>query len=239
MSGHGKVGFLAVLLVVLAVLGGCGGHTSTTTDPPQMANLRVAQGNSSIGNINVAVDGAVLASNIAFLANTGYLSVQAGVRQLTIQGATNPPNLTLPENLAANSKNTFVLDGWGPFSSGQVLLLDDTTPPPASSFKLRILDGALSTPATLDVYILSSGSTPGGTPTIAAMTFNNASSYQTLAAGSYHVFFTSAGTTTVLFDSGPMNFATGQNRTFVLVNNCTPTACSQNTFTSILLADLN
>ena len=71
------------------------------------------------------------------------------------------------------------------------------------------------------------------------MTFNNPSTYQTLAAGSYDIFFTSTGTTTVLFDSGPMNFAAGQNRTFVLVNNCTPTACGQNTFTSILLADLN
>lgn len=196
--------------------------------------------NPTAAPVNVSVDGSMVSSSLPYLGDTGYVPIRAGgAGRLQIETsnpvAVGPVDMT--PNLPANSKNTFLLDGWAHFESSSSLLTDDNTPAPNSAARLRILDASLS--VIHDIYLLPAGSTPSGTPLVALSAFNNATAYQTLAPGNYEVFVTRTGTTQLLFDSGPITLAAGQNRTLVIFSDCQPNACNFNVLTSRMLADLN
>jgi hypothetical protein len=229
-------------LLVATLLCGCGGNGMTGMMPtPQQgtSNLRVVSANASEGSINVLIDGATVASNVTFLKNTGYISVPAGSHQVTLQGWVNPPNVSFTANFPQNGESTTLFEGWGPFSSGADTIPDDMTPPSAGNFKLRLVDTTAS--FTVDAYVLPAGAAPSGPPTIAGITIseNSPSQYLSLPAGDYHVVFTKFQTLTVLFDTGPLTFSAGQNRTLLLINNCMLNICSFSDYTSLLLSDLN
>jgi len=211
------------------------------------ATLRVVQGNADAQTVNVVLDGTVMSSNVPYLSATGYLSVPSGAVQLDVQ--VPPPNVSpvhdVSVNLAAGSHNTFIMDGCCVFNHSSILLMDDMSPPASGSVKLRVVDAALSATA-LDFFVLPSGSTPSGTPTVAAMAFNNASSYLSIAPGTYDIFVTATppfggppGPT--LFHTGPIMLSANQNRTVAVLNLCSPGSCDMtgHTLTSITLADLN
>jgi hypothetical protein len=202
------------------------------------ASVRVVQGNATAGTISVTADGAVVAGSVPYLTVSGYMPVKVGSLLAVVSPAIKPASPSVTINQPANSQNTFVLDGWGPFGTGFALLSDDMTAPTAGNAKLRIVDG---TPAgAVDVFVLPAGGTPAGAPTFSNFAFNSTSSYQTLPAGNYDVFFTTAGTTTVLFHPATITLSAGQNRTLLLLNDCTPTACNTLTsFRSMTLPDLN
>jgi hypothetical protein len=147
----------------------------------------------------------------------------------------NPVNFS--PNLAANSKNTFLLDGWAHFDSSSCMLTDDNTPAPNSAAKLRIVDASLG--VIHDIYLMPAASPPSGTPLGSLVPFNSATSYQVLTPGAYHIVFTRSGTTQVLFDSGPINLAASQNRSITVLSDCQPNSCDFNILRSMVLADLN
>ncbi|MBZ5503962.1 MAG: DUF4397 domain-containing protein [Acidobacteriia bacterium] len=219
------------------------------TVPPMTstATLRVVQGNADAQTVNVVLDGTVMSSNVPYLSSTSYLSVPAGVVQLDVQ--VPPPNVSPVHNvsvdLAANSHNTFIMDGCCSFSHSSILLMDDMAPSPSGGVKLRIVDAALSSTA-LDFFVLPSGSTPSGAPTVSAMAFNNASSYLALTPGTYDIFVTATPPSPgppgpTLFHTGPIILSANQNRTVAVLNLCSPGSCDMtgHTLTSVTLADLN
>jgi hypothetical protein len=71
---------------------------------------------------------------------------------------------------------------------------------------------------SVDVFILTPGNSPiGATPSVTNLAFGTASNYQSLAAGSYEIFFNAFGSMTTYVDTGTLSFTAGQNRTVVLV----------------------
>jgi hypothetical protein len=233
-------GFILSILAIILMMSGCGG--SRTPTPDATASLRVLQANASAGTVDVAVDSAVVSSGLPYLADTGYLTVKAGARQLVIQnpGAGSvPPWINNPINLGSNTKSTFILGGWGVFQRTSTSLVDDTSPPANASIKLRVVDVAARATVGLDVYVVAPGGTPSGSPLFSNLSLSSITSYQPLAAGSYDIFFTTSGTTTTQFHTGTITFAAGQNRTLVLMDDCQPTTCGNNVFRTVTLADLN
>ncbi|MGZ4830539.1 MAG: DUF4397 domain-containing protein [Candidatus Angelobacter sp.] len=219
----------------------------TTPPATNTASLRVVQGNADAQTVNVLVDGMLTSSNVAYLSTTGYMTVPSGTAMLDIQ--IPPPNISpvhnVGLNLAANSHNTFIMDGCCPFEHSSIQLMDDTAPPPSGSAKLRIVDAFLSTTG-MDFFVLPPGSTPSGTPTFSAQSFNSASAYLTLTAGTYDVFVTQTPPFggppgPVLFHTGAITLSANQNRTVAILNLCSPGSCDTTgkTLTSLTLADLN
>lgn len=246
MPARGQSTAFLNLLLVSALLCGCGGNismtpaaNSTAKGQPGTANLRVVSGNASEGSINVLIDGRPVANNVTFLKNTGYISVPPGSHLVTLQGWVNPPNSSFMADFPENGNSTLLFEGWGSFSSGSSLTADDTASPAAGNFKLRIVDATAS--VTFDVYVLPAGMPPDGTPTLSPVTVseNSPSQYLSLPAGDYHVVFTDFQTSNVEFDTGPLTFSAGQNRTLLLINNCALHTCDFKAFTSMLLSDLN
>jgi hypothetical protein len=230
----------------LILLCGCGGSTSTSGNS-QTSSLRVVDGNGMMPSVNVLVDGGSVVNNVTFLTKTDYFSVPAGTHQVTLNGWLDPPNVSGPENFPAGQKSTLIFEGCGIFGRSVFqLITDDVTPPAAGNFKLRIVYGAIQTPAA-DVYVLPLGAPISGTPTIGSMAMasvNSTSPYFSFPAGTYHIAFTQIGNTTLEFDSGPINFSSGQNRTYYLFQEGGQTAtpgvffCDA-VFKPMLIADLN
>src|ERR1700760_4388558 len=106
---------LAIFFILLRS-NGCGGNMQqTSVAQANTASLRVVQGDASGGTVNVVVDGVTMDSAIVFPNSSQYLNVKVG-SQVTLQasgiGANQAGPLTQTFNVAAGSKNTFLLDGW-------------------------------------------------------------------------------------------------------------------------------
>jgi Domain of unknown function (DUF4397) len=227
MSGLvARVGVGLFGLAVAATTLSCGGGGN--------AQLRVLQGSPNEPTLAVLIDGTTIASNLAFEANTGYQTEKSGSHQFVMEASGSTSNLVPSANqtlnLGASTQSTFILAGYSSSLSG-ILLSDDTTTPTNSGINLRIVNAAPSIVGT-DIYVVPSGGTLSGTATVSDLTFGSASSYQSLAAGTFTVYFTEPGTLLSYYDTGSLTFTANQNRTIVLLS-------GPGSLTSVTLADLN
>ncbi|HTX03033.1 MAG TPA: DUF4397 domain-containing protein [Candidatus Acidoferrales bacterium] len=120
-----RTGIFASLIVAgLALsLASCAGGGSTAPNTSGKANIRFINGSPDAGNIDVLVNGKVVASNIAYTQITAYTSLTVGTNPLpqvafVKTGTTTnifPSNGTTPQTFqlgaAVNSKLTVVLEG--------------------------------------------------------------------------------------------------------------------------------
>jgi hypothetical protein len=224
------VGMLA--LVPVFFMFGCGGGSTGTT-------LRVLNASPDEGTVQAVVDGADLGSALAYEANTGYQTIKSGTRQFAIEAVGTTTNL-LPNNatvsLAGGTETTVIMAGFASSLQGMVLT-DDNTEPASSTINVRVVNAAPNL-GSVDVYIVTPGTTLSSvTPTLQNLNYATASSYVNLSTGSstsYEVFFTQVGTTFTYLDTGPITFASGQNRTIVGLN-----GASGGAYTFATLKDLN
>ncbi len=113
------------------------------------------------------------------------------------------------------------------------VLTDNNTTPLSGSVSIRIVN-ASPLLGTADVYVLAPGTNLiSATATVSGLNFESASSYLTLSAGSYEVYFTQAGQKAAIIDSGPLSFTSQQIRTVVGLDG------QSGGYTTVMLPDLN
>lgn len=200
---------LAVLAAV--ALAACGDD-----DDENVARLRAVHLSPDAPLVDIYVDDDLVAEDVAYLDQTGYLQLPAGAANVVVTVAGDPgavvidADATLVENtdytvLAAN----FVED------IEPIILLDDNAPPAAGQVQVRIVHGSPSTPA-VDVYVTAPGvPLDEATPTLQDVPFGAASNYLEVPAGTYQIRVTLANTLTVGLDSGPVTLSAGQIRTVI------------------------
>ena len=217
--------------------------------PPvhETATLVVVLGlsDNSIPQSSVAVDSQIVADHLAWPSSTNPLVVEAGTRLLQIQDSGSTMSGTILNasvTLSANAHYTLVKDGIG-FTQVWVLFTDDTTPPGGTNAKLRVINAAMTQQGPVDVYVMPGGMTPSGTPSLTGLIFNGNPGvmppYQLFPSGAYDVFFTTAGTTQVLYHTGAILLAANQTSTVILLNLCTAGGgCDlAGPFASLMVAD--
>jgi hypothetical protein len=228
---------LAAVLAVggLATAVGCGGGSSSG-----QAQLRVLHGALNEPGEDVLVDSKVVASSLAYGANTGYLSVNSGSRHVQVEpSGTTTPIYDQTLSLTGSTETTVILEGTStPFTG--LVLTDDNTAPASGTAMVRVVNAAPSM-GNADVYIVPAGSSlTGVSPTIANLALGSTSGYQNLTisttAGASNLFeglFTQPGTTLTFLTTGSFSLTSGQIRTVVGLN-------SQNGgFMATTLADLD
>jgi len=226
MSQRWFVPFFALLLIGVTLLStGCGGGSK--------AQLRVMQASPDESNLDVLVDGNVVSSDLSYEANTGYLSVSSGSHQLSLNTTgTSSSVLTTSLSVGSNTQTTVIAANFAS-SLSTIVLTDNNTTPTAGDIQLRVVNAAPGM-GTVDVYIVPPGTDLSTVaPTITGLAFQSASSYQTITAGDYEVFFTLTGTRFAYIDTGSLSFSDGQIRTIVGLNN------PSGGYTFVSLADFN
>ncbi|HZU30737.1 MAG TPA: DUF4397 domain-containing protein [Candidatus Angelobacter sp.] len=142
--------FLPLFVFTCLLLCGCGGMNNNPSNPstpnnPQTTQVRVVDANGMMPSVNVVIGSTTVLNNVTFLTKTNFVSVPAGMQQLTLNGWLDPPNVSAPENFASGANMTLFFEGCGIFGESSFeLLTDDLTPPAAGNFKLRIVDAAIN-----------------------------------------------------------------------------------------------
>ncbi|HUK23670.1 MAG TPA: DUF4397 domain-containing protein [Terriglobales bacterium] len=204
----------AMSVAVALSASSCGGGGQT--------QLRMLNASPGQPELNLLVDGKTVASNLAYGAASGYISINSGSRQIQIEPA-GSSNSIINQTLSfgSDTSSTLVVDNYSA-NVQSVVFSDDNTAPASGNFRVRVINASPSMGA-VDVYVLPAGtSLSGATPLATSLAFGSASDYAGLAAGSpattYNIYFTQPGTT-FSYIVVSTSFTAGDVRTIVALNN--------------------
>jgi len=174
------------------------------------------------------IDSKDVAAAIPYGSASSYLSASSGSRHLQIESTgVSTPFVDQNINLSSGSYST-VLDT----ANGATVFTDNHATPSSGNVSIRVINASSFLGAT-DVYVVTSGSGIGSTPTFSNVGVPTASGYTTVAGGSYIVYFTQPGTTNVLLATGTLTLSSDQVRTVVALDG------QAGGVTTSVLADLN
>ena len=220
---------MAVLLAGASILitPGCGSSDH--------AFIRFVHASPDAPNVDILIDGKSVATNVAYAGSTNYLEVHDGSRHIQVNATGTATTLIdVNQNLNKGAYYTGLAVGEVSDSSLTGLLItDDHSAPQSGQVKLRVIQ-ASPTAGAVDIYVQAPG-TLAANPTVTNLPFKSVTQFASVVAGSYEVFVTTTGTTTVVFDSGGVAYTAGQVRTAVLLD--APGGGSP--LTATVLKDLN
>jgi hypothetical protein len=214
---------VGLLCLTAAVLAGCGSST---------AKARIVNASPGEGAITATIGGTSVASSLDYGTGSSYVSVGSGSATLNVEQSSTS-NSALNESINLTSKDTYtILIANYSTSVTAVTLTDNNSAPSSGQFNLRIVQASPSLGAA-DVYVVSPGTSLSSTASVTNLSFESASTYLPLAAGTYEIYFTPTGQKTASIDSGAISFSSGQVRTVVGLNG------SNGGYTDAVLDDLN
>ena len=211
-----STGLFAAGLIFLTT--GCGSSTT------QVRLLNAMDGEYSV---NLILANKTLASGVTFGTASAYVSAGSGSQTLQVQ-ASSAALINQTVTINSGKHNTILAT-----DSGPTIFVDNSTAPSSGDIQLRLIN-ASSALGTADVYVVAPGTDISSVNPTYTVSFQSASAYTTVAAGSYEIKVTQTGSKNVLLDSNSQSFSAGQIRTFVALDNT-----STGGFTLSVLSDLN
>ena len=189
------------------------------------AHIRLLNAIPIQSSLDMLIDGKNLASSIPYGAASGYVSVGSGSRHLQIEATGSTPFV---DETIKVSGNVTIMDT----TSGATVVTDNNSAPASGDVNIRVVNASFNL-GPVDVYVVTSGTSIGTTPTFSSLAVSSVSTYDSVAAGTYQVFFTTPGTANVVLSTGSFSFTSGQVRTVVALDGQTGGV------TSVVLADVN
>jgi Domain of unknown function (DUF4397) len=189
-------------LTALLLATGCGSSSSN-------ANVRLVNALPTQSGLDMLIDSSSTATSLGYGAASAYTSVPSGSRHLQVE-ASGTSNFVVDQtaSFGANTYDTALVT-----NGGTTVLTDSHTAPNSSNISIRVLN-ASSILGTVDVYVVSSGTSIASVnPTFSSLSFPTASGYASLTPGSYQVIFTPAGQKFAELSSSSLSFSSGQVRT--------------------------
>lgn len=250
--------YIPTALIALFLLAALACGTSPTPSNPMgnSAQVRVVQGASDTGSVDVFVNGAKqppppmtpMMTPPYFKTNPGSVHFE-----MVPAGNSGPALIDTSFPVGANTFATVVTVGrLSNNSLATMALIDDHSAPPAGKLKLRMLHGS-STLGAVDVYISKVGQAPASPPTFANLTFDAATSYLSVPRENFETCIMPAGSqpgtigpfggSQCLLDFIFQVSATGQNLTFAFFDPAIINSGNPGQFTLplqwVVLNDLN
>jgi len=204
MSASRLIRFV-VLLLVATLVAGCGSKGGGSSS----ANVRFVNMLVDGGAINVTVgsNNTSVVAALPFEGITGYRQTDSGTQEFKVSvsgGTSTVIDQTL--NLSGDQYYTYIV--YGTASAPLSTVLQDTvTQPNSGIFNLRVTNAAFGT-AALDVYVTAPGaSLASSVPNISNVVQGATSGFASLTPGTLQVRLTLANSKQVIYDSGPLTFA--------------------------------
>jgi hypothetical protein len=194
-----KVLACSLVLLVALVTASCGSGSSSQNS--STAQIRIMQGASDLGNVDVQINGNSVANNLGWrqtfpTKTTTYTGVQAGSvhYQEFATGTTSPALVDTHLSVSPNTFYTVITAGEESSGLlGTILLTDDHVAPASGQLRLRFVNAA-SAVGPIDLYLPAAGN--GGLPTspsVPALGFKSATSYFTFSGTSVQLCANPAG----------------------------------------------
>jgi hypothetical protein len=139
-----------------------------------------------------------------------YRPLGAGTNQALYVYTVPGTNLvTTTQTFIKSTPYTIVVEAPAPSIEFQVLT-DDNTAPSSGGYSLRVMDTSVMA-GSVDVYITAVGATPGGTPVVGSMNYQQVTNpYLTLSPGTLEVQVTPAGNPNKVLAIQPFSPASGK-----------------------------
>jgi hypothetical protein len=195
----------ALLVVALAVLGGCnlksGGFVIS-----KPAHLRFVNALVDGGAISVNVQGNPLAAGIPFEGITSYLDINSGNQEVQI--VANGTSVIYDQTVlyVDDARYTFMV--YGTSASPVVQLVSDTitNTPGSDVFVLRAFNAAFAS-GGVDIYVTTPGAPlDNQSPNFSRVGVGNITLFASINAGTYQVRFTVPNSKQVIYDAGNVTF---------------------------------
>ena len=223
------LGFIAVLLTLAAA--GCKSAGTVAANP----RFRVMNASVEQPSLTFLLTTTTVASGLAYPNASAYTEQAPGGYTIHVEPAgTTATLINQPVVFQPGIPYTFIAaeEAFASPALAPIFLVDDNSAPSSGQMKLRVVNASPDV-GNLDVYVVSPGKNlQGVSPTVSNLGFQSASTYQSLAAGNYEIYFTAVGQKTILIDSGALTFHAGQIRTVVALD-------ATGGYTSTTLADVN
>ena len=211
-----KLKFLTLLFAASALIAAC--SDDDNTGPEGEARVRVVHASPDAPDVDVLLNDAEVLSDVPYLTASNYLGVPAGEQNLKVNAAgTATTVIDADLNLVDGTDYTVIASGLAE-AIEPIVLQDDNSTPAAGNARVRAIHGAPGAPS-VDIYITAPGADLSTTiPLLASVEFGDVADYIEAPAGDYQVRVTSAGTKTVVIDSGTLTLSSGQVRTAIAVD---------------------
>jgi len=211
-----KLKFLTLLFAASALTAAC--SDDDNTGPEGEARVRVVHASPDAPDVDVLLNDAEVLSDVPYLTASDYLGVPAGEQNLKVNAAgTATTVIDADLNLVDGTDYTVIASGLAE-AIEPIVLQDDNSTPAAGNARVRAIHGAPGAPS-VDLYITAPGADLATTvPLLAGVEFGDVADYIEAPAGDYQVRVTSAGTKTVVIDSGTLTLSSGQVRTAIAVD---------------------
>ena len=177
----------------LATLNGCSDDETTPvgTSPNQTGNVMAVHASPDAPGVDLLVDNAIAGTNLMFPANTQYLAVPAGNRNIKVNvtsTSTSVFDLTLPISVDVNY-SVFAVGALTTIDT--LVLIDDLAVPAAGKAHVRFIHLSPDAPA-VDVAL------QGGTVVFGDKSFKQFTAFTPLDAGMYNLEVRLANSSTVV-----------------------------------------
>jgi hypothetical protein len=183
-----------------------------------IASVRFLQGSPDAPQVNVLIDGKVVAGGLNYGNASTYSTEQPRAHHVQVIPTAGGAAI-LDQNILFAAASTQTILFTGPAAGIQLVTLTDggTTSVSGSGY-VRVVN-ASSAMGPADVYIVPAGSGIGGaTPVKAALAFGADTGYQVMVAGDYQVFMTTPNLPDVLLNTGSISLTAAQNQTVVALD---------------------
>jgi hypothetical protein len=210
----GLAGIAAASALILAA--GCNGGNDNNS--PAQAKVRVLHASPDAPAVDVVVNSTAIAANAPFKTATGFSTINSGRGTVKVNVAgTNTTVISASPDF--NAGRSYTIIAANKVAAIEPLIIDDDGVAPASGqVKVRVVHGAPSAPA-VDVYVTApNAALTGATPTLANVPFKTISGVLQVAAGSYQIRVTAAGSKAAVFDAGSVALAAGADLVLVAVD---------------------
>lgn len=201
----------AIFTLVCAVplLNGC----SSSNGHVRLANALPAE-----SGLTLLVDNNNDANSVAYATASSYVSVGSGSHQIEVEPTGSANDALINQSVSVGSgSNTTVLavnSIANPGTAGPLVLTDQTSTPASNDIAIRAVNASPTLAAGADIYIVSSTTNIAGVnPTASNVAYPSATTYQTVAAGSFVVVFTQPGSKVPVIATDTLSFVSGQVRT--------------------------
>lgn len=147
---------------------------------PELSQVMVVHASPDAPAVDLVVDNTVAGSGLTFPANTGYLEVPAGTRNIKVRVTADPNLVPIEANLTLNANTNYSVFAIDSVSSIEPLVIvDDLTPPAEGIAHVRFIHLSPDAPA-VNITTTNNASTVFGN-----IAFKEYTAFTPLPAGSY------------------------------------------------------
>jgi len=199
---------IMAVLVSSLVLIGCGGSDNDSHSP----QLRAVHLSPDAPVVDIKVNDATPLTGVAYRQASGFLFVDSGSTDISVLVPALDGASALDATLTLEDDTKYTVIAANTVANGlpltPLVITDDIMAPASGNAAITVVHGSPSAPS-VDVYVTAPDAELPVAPLLSDIPFQTISDELEVAAGDYQVRITPAGSTTVVYNSGPISLVDG------------------------------